>query len=174
MARFPRPKFADLLASYRTDSSSVHPCAVIDPTVGGVNTCACRMSEALVLTNHLAADRAAIGKLGTGKGDGLGYLLGKYGYGTTANTGRLCPHGIGRGAQDVGAFLKHHWGNRSAGWAAQESGSSPADIQGKKGVIVFIKIPGFSGQGHVDLWNDTAVVGHDYWNSKLIWLWSLE
>lgn len=174
--KFPKPAFADLRDNHLTYSSSVHACRVIDPTLGGVNTCACRMSEALVITNGLAADRAEISKQGDGKGDGTKYLLGKYGYGTTANTGRLCPHGIGRGAQDLGAFLKHHWGPRTLGWAAQaDHHEPPKDILGKHGVVVYIQIPGFGGQGHVDLWDgDGPGEGRSmYWASKTIWFWSL-
>lgn len=164
--RFTKPKFADLLTNYRTEPTSVHDCKLIDPTQDAINTCAARMSEALVLANGIVATRAAIGNLGTGKGDGAAFLLGKYGYG---RFGKLCPHGIGRGAQDVAAFLAHHWGSRSQGWPAQAS--APDAAKGKKGIIVFMKIPGFSGQGHIDLWNDDAAVGHAYWDAETIWLW---
>src|SRR4051812_16182729 len=116
MPKFERPQFSDLKANYRTDPASVHECKLIDPTKGSINTCAARMSEALVLANRLGASRAAIVRLGNGKGDGTRYLLGAYGY---AAFGRLCPHGIGRGAQDLGAFLKHHWGPRTLGWDTQ-------------------------------------------------------
>jgi hypothetical protein len=175
MPKFAKPVFSELLSNYRTDAASCHACAVIDPTQSTVNTCACRMSEALVLTNGLVKDRLEIAKLGNGKGDGTAFLLGKYGYGTSANTGRLCPHGIGRGAQDVASFLKYHWGMRTLGWAAQPTHeSAPANVQGKTGIVAFLTIPGFDGQGHIDLWNKTACVGHGYWASKGIWFWQLD
>ncbi len=174
MPKFAKPVFSELLSNYRTEASSVHGCAVIDPTLSTVNTCACRMSEALVVTLDLVKDRMEIGKLGTGKGDGTAFLLGKYGYGTTANSGRLCPHGIGRGAQDVAAFLKHHWGMRTLGWGAQPSHeTAPANVQGKQGIVAFLKIPGFDGQGHIDLWNKDRCAGHGYWASNAIWFWQL-
>ena len=34
-----------------------------------------------------------------------------------------------------------------------------------------LKIPGFSGQGHIDLWNDDKAVGHEYWGAETIWMW---
>lgn len=175
MLKFPKPVFADLLDNYKVPSDSVHTCAVIDPTQSAVNTCAARMSEALVLANGLVTDRGAIGRLGTGRGDGTKLLLGKYGYGTTANTGRLCPHGIGRGAQDLAAFLRYQWGERTLGWAAQAThDSAPENIKGRRGVVAFLTIPGFSGQGHIDLWNVDRCVGHGYWASNAIWFWTLE
>src|SRR5262245_15334566 len=116
------------------------------------------MSEALVLANRLVADRAAIAKLGNGKGDGKKFLLGTYGY---AAFGKLCPHGIGRGAQDVGAFLQHHWGPRTLGWTTQKD--APDALKDKTGILLFIKIPSVSGQRHIDLWDKTAAVGHAYW-----------
>lgn len=176
-AKFAKPTFADLEQNHKTDASSVHACRVIDPTEASVNTCACRMSEALVITNGLVADRAEIARLGTGKGDGLSYLLGKYGYGSYASSGRLCPHGIGRGAQDLGAFLKHHWGPRSMGFGPQATHETPPPgIIGKRGVVCYIKIPGFSGQGHIDLWEKTSpgLNRHSYWASQAIWFWELE
>jgi hypothetical protein len=166
--RLAKPTFADLSASYKTDPASVHDCTLIDPTLSTINTCAARITEALVIANKIAGSRAEMGKLGTGNGDGTSYLLGKYGYG---RFGKLCPHGIGRGAQDVGAFLAHHWGGRSLGWTAQAE--APVAIEGKTGVVVFMKIPGFTGQAHVDLWNKTGPVGHAYWSAATIWFWQL-
>lgn len=166
MLPFPKPKFSDLLAKYKVRPTSVHDCKLIDPTQSEINTCAARMSEALVLANKRIASRSAIGKLGTGGGDGASFLLGKYGY---SRFGKLCPHGISRGAQDLAAFLAHHWGHQTLGWPAQTA--APKNVKGKKGIIAFMKIPGFSGQGHIDLWNDDKAVGHDYWEAETIWLW---
>jgi hypothetical protein len=168
IAKLAKPKFAELLAHYKTLPSSVHNCRLIDPTKDAINTCAARMSEAVVLALKLAASRAEIGNLGNGKGDGTTFLLGKFGYG---RFGKLCPHGIGRGPQDLAAFLVHHWGARTRGWQARPA--APDDAQGKKGIIAFLKIPGYRGQGHIDLWNGDHAVGDDYWNAATIWMWDI-
>jgi hypothetical protein len=166
MPRFPKPQFADLKVNYRTDPLSVHECRVIDPLADAVNTCAARMSEALVLANGLVADRAAIARLGNGTGDGRRFLLGRFGY-----ADRLCPHGIGRGAQDVGRFLEQHWGARTLGWTKRAD--APDNIKDKTGIVLFIKLPSFDGQGHIDLWDKTAAIGHAYWDAEAIWFWQL-
>jgi hypothetical protein len=199
--KFSKPTFSELKENYRTESTSIHACSVIDTTLDGINTCAARMSEALVIANRVVPNatsraddpalagittayifgtpdyirnRAAIAHVGNGKGDGKKYLLGQYGYGDYANKGKLCPHGIGRGAVDLAAFLKYHWGPRTLGWIAQsEDGIPPDNIVGKQGIVAFQKIPGFSGQGHIDLWDNTGPVGHQYWTSETIWFWSL-
>ena len=41
------------------------------------------------------------------------------------------------------------------------------------GVVAFIELPGFSGQGHIDLWDGGAPVGHAYWNAAEICFWAL-
>ncbi len=169
---FPKPLFDDVLAHYRVESISVHDCPSIyakdeaSQSVS-VNTCALRASEALCLANGLVKSRAAISKLAR-RGDGKALLLGPYGY--AAN---LCPHGIARGARDLAHFLRQEWGKPSLTWKAQPGGSAPSDIQGKTGMIGFIKIPGYSGQGHIDVWNRTDCVGSGYWNSQDIWFWEL-
>ncbi len=165
--KFPKPTFADLLKSYKTDPKTVHACSVVNPADSAVNTCACRMSEALVIANKLIKSRAAIGKLGDGKGDGKKFLLGKYGY-----SHKLCPHGLGRGAQDVGGFLAQHWGTWTSGW--EKPGTEPASLKDKTGVIMFGTIPGFDGQGHIDLWNKTKAVGHAYWDAAVVWFWKMD
>jgi hypothetical protein len=166
MPRFPKPSFSELLKSYRTDPESVHECKVIDPTSGTVNTCAARMSEALVIADQLVKTRADIAALGNGKGNGKKFLLGTFGY-----ADKLCPHGIARGAQDLGAFLRDNWGQRDKGWTKRAD--APPEINGKTGLLLFIKLPGFDGQGHMDLWNKTAAVGHAYWDAEIIWYWEL-
>jgi len=178
MARFSKPKFSDLLDNYKLLSSTVHECRLIDPTRPETsNTCAARMSEALVLANKLVKNREDISALGRDKGTGRGrgtgveYLLGKFGY---LSFGLLCPHGIARGAQALGAFLARNWGARNSGWTAQASPtSSPEGIEGRHGVILYARIPTYSGEGHIDLWNGTGPVGQQYWNSQTIWFWDL-
>jgi len=168
--QFSKPSFDALLASYDTDPESVHACPFIhtrDPV--NVNTCAIRLGEALVLAAGLVADRDAIAALTRGSGDGRAFLLGRYGY-----RALLCPHGISRGAHDVADFLRAQWGEPSVRWDAQEEGqTAPDDAKGRKGVIAFVGIPSFGGQGHIDLWNDDGPEGHQYWNSREILLWEL-
>jgi len=117
------------------------------------NTCAIRMSEALVRSNEkfLEAFKKSIKN--------------------------KCPHGYIRGAQDLGAILAKSsvFGVRDFGWEAQENkNASPSDAEGKKGIVCYMKIPGFSGQGHIDLWNKTIPVGDQYWHAETIWMWTLK
>lgn len=197
--KFSRPSFEDLKLRYSTASSSVHSCSTIDPTIGGIGTCAARMSEALVFANRLVepyekpsdpmltsvyvgymfgtnliGERSQISRLGSGKGDGRSFLLGRYGYGGYANVGNLCPHGIGRGAGDLAAFLKYHWGARTLGWTAQaKDDAPPPGIMKQTGVVAYLKIPGYDGQGHIDLWDGDHPVGAQYWTAETIWFWKL-
>lgn len=85
----------------------------------------------------------------------------------------VCPHGYMRGAQDLAAVLNKVFGTRSYGWSGSPNGAAPANIQGEKGIVCYMKIPGFSGQGHIDLWDGNSEVGAAYWDAKTIWMWSL-
>jgi hypothetical protein len=40
-------------------------------------------------------------------------------------------------------------------------------------VLSFIKIPGYDGQGHMDVWNKKDPVGHAYWDSAKVFFWKL-
>jgi hypothetical protein len=167
--RFPKPSFDALVASYETDPESVHDCPHIhtrNPI--NVNTCAIRMGEALVLANGLVGSRDEIAAL---RGNGRALLLGAYGYRAS-----LCPHGISRGAGDVAEFLREQWGSPLLTWTAQATrDGASADAFGLRGVISFIGIPTFrEGQGHIDLWNGDAPVGHQYWDAAKISLWKVE
>lgn len=86
--------------------------------------------------------------------------------------GKLCRHGYARGAQDLAAFLKKKWGTRDLGFEAP--GAVPNAIKGKKGVIVFMNIPGFAGQGHIDLWDGKKTRTGTYWKARPIWFWELK
>ncbi|MBK8252901.1 MAG: hypothetical protein IPK82_09555 [Polyangiaceae bacterium] len=166
--RFPKPAFEDLVANYNTDAETVHDCPRLyakNPIT--INTCAIRITEALVIANGLIANRTKISGLTTKGGNGKEFLLGKYGY--RAN---LCPHGIGRGATDVGYFLTEHWGKPTHTWLAPME--APKEIADLTGVLCFVKIPGYSGQGHMDVWNRTDAVGHAYWNSQKVLFWSVK
>lgn len=86
-------------------------------------------------------------------------------------TGKVCPHGYARGAQDLAAYLSRELGFRSKGWS--RPGSVPGGASGVHGIICFMNIPGYGGQGHIDLWDGQATRTGSYWNSETIWLWSL-
>lgn len=120
-----------------------HDCPDIKPSP---NQCAVRMSRALIAAG-IPMD-----------GD----------YPGNAN---LCRHRYARGAQDLGAFLKKKWGVRDLGYEAP--GSVPSSLKGVPGVVLFIDIPNFSGQGHIDLWNGAKAKTGEYWDAKTIWFWKL-
>jgi hypothetical protein len=168
--RFPKPAFEDLLKVYDTDAESVHLCAILNPTAepDGINTCAARMSEALCLANKLVANRSEIARHRAAKG--VYPLLGAYGYTVYGN---LCSHGIARGARDLGEFLIHNWGTPKSFTARSSSTASPAEVANKRGVVCFVKLPTYPGQGHIDLWDKTFCVGHSHWDSEKSWFWEL-
>lgn len=138
--------FKKLKSNYTTDSSNIHSCTMHFP-----NTCAIRMSEALVKTDAAYLD--IFKSAGTNK----------------------CPHSCIRGAQDIASILAkpNALGPRTYGWNGSPSAMTPSDAKGKQGVICFMNIPGFSGQGHIDLWDKEFAVGSDYWDAQTIWLWEL-
>ena len=164
--KFPKPAFADLLASYKTEPESVHDCPRLYTKPVSINTCAIRITEALAIANRLIASRAKISQLNRGGGDGSAFLLGKYHY--KAN---LCPHGIGRGAADVAYWLREQWGAPTFEWKKPDS--APDKLSDLTGVLSFIKIPGYDGQGHMDVWNKSDAVGHAYWDSAKVFFWKL-
>ena len=141
-----RPVFATLKTNYRTQSTQIHSCTMNFP-----NTCAIRMSEALVRTN------AAFVQVFKASGK------------------NVCPHGYVRGAQDLGSILQGGagFGMRNFGWAGNADGKPPKAALGKKGLVCYMNIPGFSGQGHIDLWDGSDAVGSAYWSASTIWMWSL-
>jgi len=141
-----KPTFADLKSHYKVFSTDVHTCTMSFP-----NTCAIRMSEALV------AARVEFLKV-------------------FKNSGKnVCPCGYVRGAQDLGAILgsQSGFGTKTYGWSGNEKGTPPDQVQGKKGIVCYMNIPGFSGQGHIDLRECSAAVGSAYWDAETIWMWSL-
>jgi hypothetical protein len=87
----------------------------------------------------------------------------------------VCPHGYVRGAQDLGSILQSSagFGMRSFGWIGSADGNPPKTALGKKGLVCYMNIPGFSGQGHIDLWDGANAVGSAYWDASTIWMWSL-
>lgn len=141
-----RPKFLDVAGHYRYswEDPSTHACSMVFP-----NTCAIRLSEALV--------RADPGLLLLFKNSGV----------------NVCPHGYVRGAQGLGRALRGIWGTRDSGWSQLKTAVAPAGVLGKYGVVLYAKIPGFSGEGHIDLWNNDQPVGEAYWNAHTLWFWEL-
>lgn len=149
-----RPTYTSIFNHYvlRTTSPAVHDC----PGYVFENDCAIRLSEALVLSdkNFLTVFK---------------------------NSQRnLCPHGYVRGAQDLGFAYSHQFGPPSIGWETQSSRTDiPKKALSHKGLICFMKIPGYGGQGHIDLWdgsqkeNLTRIGGKGYWDSETIWFWTL-
>ncbi len=111
------------------------------------NTCAIRMSEALV-----AADSNLLSLFR----DNLGM-------------GNVCPHGYVRGAQDLAAVLERVWGGRDLGF----DGGTASSLRGRQGVVCYMNIPSYSGQGHIDLWDNGSPVGEAYWDASPIWFWAL-
>lgn len=140
--RLIRPTFAAILAVYKTDETQIHSCTMTFP-----HTCAIRMSEAL--------DQVVLG------------IKQKF-----ADSGvTLCPHKFVRGAEDLAGILRKGdvFGVYDLGFTAP--GSPPASVQGKQGLVAYINIPGYSGQGHIDLWDGANPVGSAYWNADPIWFW---
>jgi len=139
-----KPAFSLLKFNYRRHGT--HTCSMHFP-----NTCAIRMSEALVKTNKEFLD--AFKKSGK----------------------NVCPHGYIRGAQDLAAVLAKAFGTRTHGWNAQPAyNSAPANAKGLEGIVCYMNIPSYpEGQGHIDLWEGDGPVGDEYWNAKTIWMWEL-
>ena len=139
-------KFSAIKSNYSTDPKDIHKCTMHFP-----NTCAIRMSEALVKTDS--------------------EFLNIF---NSAATNK-CLHSYVRGAQDLASILAKPTalGLRTYGWNGNPSGKVPQNAIGKKGIICYMNIPGFSGQGHIDLWNGNRPVDSEYWDAKIIWLWEL-
>jgi len=123
--------------------ADIHGCSMHFP-----NTCAIRVSESLIKSGW---DKDA--------------------FKNPLYPGKICPHGYGRGAQDVAAFLAKVWGRRDQGWGSQSG--TPSKATSVKGVICFMNLPGFGGQGHIDLWDGSTTKRGAYWDAETTWLWIL-
>lgn len=139
--------YKSLKSNYSTDPTSIHRCTMHFP-----NTCAIRMSEAIVKTESKFLDMFR-----------------------NAGT-NICPHSYIRGAQDLAAVLAkdNALGTRTHGWNGSPAERTPNFVTGKKGIICYMNIPGYSGQGHIDLWDGSGPVGSEYWDAQTIWLWELK
>lgn len=138
--------FNDVKRHYKTLPTQIHSCTMAFP-----NTCAIRMSEAL----------------GAAKPEVLAIFK---------RSGKnVCPHGYIRGAQDVAGVLARPnlLGSRTMGF--ERPGTMPPKLQGQHGIISFMNIPTYSGQGHIDLWDGSRTVGpnSEYWDASPIWFWQL-
>lgn len=77
-----------------------------------------------------------------------------------------------RGASYLAAYLKKKWGSRDEGFGGP--GKLPERLKGKKGIILFERIPSFSGQGHMDVFNGAEGKTGTYWDSKTVWFCTLK
>ena len=91
----------------------------------------------------------------------------------------LCKHGLVRGAQDLARILVQIYGTWNLGWVSQGRYDLPYELKGnnRSGIICYMNIPNFNGQGHIDLWDGFAQdlvgnTGRKYWNSETIWIWT--
>ena len=108
------------------------------------NTCAIRMSLALIAADPMMESGFRI----YGK-----KALGKY---------------LITGAQDLASFLRREWGPSDQGWAGRTGNPTG------NGVICYMNIPTYSGQGHIGLWENGAAYDNDaYWSANPIWFWRL-
>ncbi len=108
------------------------------------NTCAIRLSMALIGADPMLKSAFRV----HGK-----KIFGKY---------------LITGAQDLAAFLRREWGVPDQSW----SGSTGKPVG--NGVICYMNIPTFSGQGHIGLWKNGAPYNNDdYWAASPVWFWRL-
>jgi len=137
-----RPPFLQLVRAYqRVNERGAHGC-----NLKMENTCAIRLSEALV-----SVDRSWLRAF-------------------RRSPHKRCPHDYMRGAQDLAAVLRNEWGGRDEGWS--KPGRTPR-FNGS-GVICYMRIPTFpEGSGHIDMWFDGRPVGSEYWNATTVWFWRL-
>jgi hypothetical protein len=111
-----------------------------------VNTCAIRMSYTLNNTGQNV--KSGAGMLTVKGGDKKNYGL------------RMA---------EMAAYLKKQWGRPTL--HVKNPGGSSSAFAGRQGVIAFLGIPGYSGGGHVDLWDGQKTAHGDYFNSSEVMLW---
>jgi len=143
--------FRTLKQNYRTEKDTVkHSC---ESNSLYKNTCALRMSEALIATEPT--------------------LLAIF----QDSKKNVCSHGYIRGAQQLGAVLAYPkvLGKHSKGWSKPSAYShvAPGDAAGLQGIIMYATIPGYDGEGHIDLLENGKAVGSSYWDAKTIWFWKI-
>lgn len=153
MSEVNRPDFDTLKDNYRTGPQQHHGNGndiARSCNIRISNSCAIRMSEALYRTNDKWKE-------------------------VFQNSAVLvCREGMVRGAQGLGRVLRDNWGVRDLGWKGKNlNGNAPTAINGKQGVVCYMNIPGYTGEGHVDLWDKNGPVGSEYWGAETIWFWKL-
>lgn len=98
-----------------------------------------------------------------------------YGIALTPYSGKKCRHGFARGAQDLGAFILSKYGTYNLGFSKPMQ--VPSSLLRKRGIILFANIPGYDGQGHIDMWDGfagTCISGTTgYWDANPIWFWQM-
>jgi len=52
-------------------------------------------------------------------------------------------------------------------------GNAETEIEGRKGIVAFIKVPGYEGGGHIDLIDECVCASDCYWDAREIWFWEL-
>lgn len=126
--------------------------------------------------------------LGLSMANASKYLFGKYNY-----PNNLCPHGIPRGSWDLAGFLTKQWGTTKS-WVRNDMIAKEIPLAAvpntmftfmfptlfnKTGILAFYKLREpdgtvWSGQGHIDLWNKTDIVGDAYWDSQEIRFYQID
>ncbi|WP_407029484.1 hypothetical protein [Vibrio harveyi] len=86
-----------------------------------------------------------------------------------------CPHGYLRGGtrSSCSARFSKSLRNTYTRLDKPSKWATASNAIGKKGIVCYMNIPDFSGQGHIDLWDGTKAVGDAYWEAKTIWMWTL-
>lgn len=142
--RVTRPTYENLSSKYSCDK---HSCSM---TIE--NTCAVRLSEALIALNE--------GWVPIFKASGK----------------NLCDEKFVRGAQDLAGILSSASGFGVYDFGIDDpNGTVPNAMKDKQGIVIYMDIPSFpDGQGHIGLWNKTnGQCGESYWMAKRVWFWKL-
>ncbi|MBX3471817.1 MAG: type VI secretion system amidase effector protein Tae4 [Planctomycetes bacterium] len=142
------PAFDTLWANYPVGSSPD-----VRRAIGGqvdndnyANTCAIRVSRTLNLSGQPI--KPAEGLLTVRGGDGKRYAL------------RM---------KELTNYLKARWGKPQV--SVKKPNGDKSKFDGKKGVISFLGIPGYTGGGHIDLWDGAQTQTGDYFDSNEVLLW---
>ncbi|MCO5170751.1 MAG: type VI secretion system amidase effector protein Tae4 [Planctomycetes bacterium] len=142
------PAFDTLWANYPVGSSPD-----VRREIGGqvdnddyANTCAIRLSRTLNLSGQPI--KPAQGLLTVRGGDGKRYAL------------RM---------RELTTYLQNRWGRPQVRVRRPDGDTSQFD--GKKGVISFLGIPGYTGGGHIDLWDGSRTQQGAYFDSNEVLLW---
>jgi hypothetical protein len=149
-----RPSFSALLANYASNKVVTRDDLYFelgwDDLINNEtyhNTCAARISLALIKTGIRVKGRIRI-KAGPYKGE-------------------LIEPGLLRLARILAT--KEYFGKPEK-FLAEDA---EAGVGGRKGLIAFIKLPGYEGGGHMDLISYNVCASDCYWDAREIWFWEL-